>query len=318
MSIEQNNIGLFVSPLRYPGGKGRMGPWLAEVITANRLRGGCYVEPYAGGAGAALYLLLHGHVKRIVINDADPAVFAFWHALVNDSEKLIAEIMTREPTMETRTFAQSVLRDVASHTCEQVAFSMFFLNRTSRSGILNGGVIGGKSQSGPYKLDARYNRDDLIARIRLIATFSDRIQVHGLDAIVFLKKIRSRLPKKTLIYLDPPYYVKGSQLYRNCYGHADHVAVAVAAKELKHPLLITYDDTPEIRRIYGAMDSTLFSLTYSTHLARPLASEVLFYNNVELPMAPVMTRRVALSGSKLQSPKMRAPKVESSNINLAV
>lgn len=282
--------GNFASPLRYPGGKGRLAPWLAELLVANKLKGGCYVEPYAGGAGAALYLLLHGFVKRIVINDADPAVYAFWNAVVHHSEELIDHIQSRPATMETREHARIVLSAPSEHSTSELAFAAFFLNRTSRSGILNGGVIGGKAQAGTYKLDARYNQQDLVGRIRAIAVRKESIKVLGMDALDLLNKVCPKLPTKSLIYLDPPYYIKGSQLYRNCYEHADHVAVAKAAKKLSHPLLITYDDTPEIRKIYRGVKSSLFSLQYSTHMARPIASEVLFYANLVLPMAPCMTR----------------------------
>lgn len=284
------NGGNFASPLRYPGGKGRLAPWLGELIVANRLKGGCYVEPYAGGAGAALYLLLQGFVKRIVINDADPAVYAFWSAVVHESEELIDQIQSNAPTMATRELAREILSAPGDYSSSELAFATFFLNRTSRSGILNGGVIGGKAQAGAYKLDARYNQEDLVARIRAIAAQKDRIKVLGMDALELLTKVAPKLPKKSLIYLDPPYYVKGSQLYRNCYEHADHLAVAKAARQLSHPLLITYDDTPEIRKLYRGVKSSLFSLQYSTHKARPTASEVLFYANLTLPMAPCMTR----------------------------
>ena len=127
-------------------------------MQSNKLDGGCYVEPYAGGAGAALFLLLQGHVKRIVINDADPVVYAFWHAAVNESKALIREIERHPPTMETREAAKKILIAPEDHSTAEVGFATFFLNRTSRSGILNGGVIGGKDQAGEYKLDARYNR----------------------------------------------------------------------------------------------------------------------------------------------------------------
>lgn len=282
--------GSFASPLRYPGGKGRLGPWLAALIHANKLHGGCYVEPYAGGAGAALYLLLHGHVKRIVINDADPIVHAFWHAAVHESEALIREIQTRPPTMETRNIARKIVTSPDEHSRAEVGFATFFLNRTSRSGILNGGVIGGKAQAGDYKLDARYNQSDLIARIRTIAAKEKQITVLGIDALDLLEEVCPSLPKKSLVYLDPPYYVKGSQLYRNFYEHADHVSIAKTVKGLALPVLVTYDDTPEIRKLYRGMKSTLFSLQYSTHLARPMVSEVMFYANVTLPMPPVLTR----------------------------
>lgn len=302
MPAPSNGGGSFVSPLRYPGGKGRLGPWIASLLKANSLDGGCYVETYAGGAGVAMYLLLRNHVRRIVINDADPVVYAFWRTIVQEPAALIYEIRTRAPTMETREFAKEVLANVAGHSASEVAFSTFFLNRTSRSGILKGGVIGGKAQDGKFKLDARYNRDDLIARIQAIAAERHRIQVYGLDAIEFLNKIDPKLPKKSLIYLDPPYYVKGSQLYRNFYDHKDHVDVATVAKGLTHPTIITYDDVPEIRMIYKGMKSTLLSLHYSTHTERPLTSEVMFYADLTLPMPPTMTRGASLGESKRPSP----------------
>lgn len=300
-----NGGGSFVSPLRYPGGKGRLGPWIASLLKANDLEGGCYVEPYAGGAGVAMYLLLRKHVRRVVINDADPVVYAFWRTIVQEPEALIHEIQTRAPTMETRAFAKDVLENMGAHSTTEIAFATFFLNRTSRSGILKGGVIGGKAQNGKYKLDARYNRNDLIARIQAIAAERHHIQVYGLDAIDFLKKVDPKLPKKSLIYLDPPYYLKGSQLYRNFYEHKDHIDVATVAKGLTHPTLITYDDAPEIRKIYKGMKSTLLSLHYSTHTERPLTSEVMFYAGLTLPMPPTMTRGERLGAPKRSSSSRR-------------
>lgn len=290
----KNKVGNFVSPLRYPGGKGRIGPWLAKVIDHNQLKGGCYVEPYAGGAGAALYLLLHGHVDRLILNDADPAVFLFWDTLVNHPQKLIEQVERHEPTMETRFFAKEVLKNSHLHKPEEVAFATFFLNRTSRSGILNGGVVGGKHQAGKYKLDARYKREDLLSRIEMISQHAEKIEVYGEDAIDLLKRIAPQLPSKSLIYMDPPYYLKGSLLYRNCYGHDDHVALAEAIKALNCPLLISYDNADEIREIFQELEATLFSFTYSTHLSRPLASEVLFSKNIILPSPPIMTRKASL------------------------
>lgn len=289
--------GAFASPLRYPGGKGRMGPWLATLMRSNGLKGGCYAEPYAGGAGAALFLLLQGHAGRIVINDADPAIYAFWDCVVNRTDAFVRKISRTPVTMDTRARAKQVLERPDDHAPLDVGFAAFVLNRTSRSGILNGGVIGGKAQSGAYKLDARYNKDNLVARIRSIGALREKIQVHGLDALEFFKNVGERLPpKKSLIYLDPPYYVKGSQLYRNCYQHDDHVAVGEAVKALTRPTLVTYDDAPAIRKIYKGMSWTLFSLKYSTHLSRPLASEILFYKNLSLPMPPALTRGTSLVG----------------------
>ncbi len=296
--------GHFASPLRYPGGKGRLGPWLSSVIEYNDLKGGWYVEPYAGGAGAALYLLLQGHVEHIVINDADPLIHAFWQSVVHESAAFAEMILETPVTMESRARFQSMMTNVEDHSMLELGFATFFLNRTSRSGILTGGVIGGKTQAGTYKLDARYKANDLVARVQAIGAMRERITVLGMDALDLLIDCSPGFPAKTLIYLDPPYYVKGSQLYRNHYQRADHEAIAHCAQLAVHPLLITYDNAPEIREMYSGMTSSNFSLQYSTHLARPLASEVLFYANLRLPAPPKLTRGARLSGHHIAAPTL--------------
>lgn len=296
--------GFFASPLRYPGGKGRLGPWLATVIEANDLRGGWYVEPYVGGAGAALYLLLQKHVEHIVINDADPLIHAFWQSVVNDSVAFEAMIRETPVTMDSRERFSAMVARPEHHSSRELGFAAFFLNRTSRSGILAGGVIGGKEQAGGYKLDARYSHEDLISRVRAIGRLRKQITVLGMDALDLLLDCSPGFPDKSLVYLDPPYYVKGSQLYRNHYQHADHEAIAHCAQHAKHPLLITYDDCPEIRDLYNGMSSSNFSLQYSTHLARPKASEVMFYANLRLPAPPTLTRGAQLPRRRTKAQPM--------------
>ena len=170
------------------------------------------------------------------------------------------------------------------------SFAAFFLNRTSRSGILAGGAIGGKAQAGEYKMDARFNREDLATRVLVIGAMHRQITVLGMDALDLLQDCSRGFQPKTLVYLDPPYYIKGSQLYRNFYKHNDHQAIAQCVATAQYPLLVSYDNCPQIRRLYKSLRSSTFTLQYSTHLARPTAKEVLFYANLALPSRPVLTR----------------------------
>lgn len=283
--------GAFLTPLRYPGGKGRLGPWLAQLMRHNKISGGWYSEPYAGGAGAALFLLMRGYVDHIVINDADPVVNAFWRAATEQTSELVAKIKSTPVNMDTWAKQKEVLDAPEKFDLVEVGFATFFLNRTNRSGILSAGVIGGKAQEGTWKLDARYNIEELSARITKIGEMSKHITVYGMDALDFLKDIAPTFPQKCLVNLDPPYYVKGSLLYRNHYKPDDHAAIAECVEQANYPVLVTYDDCPEIRELYQSVESVNFSLYYSTHLARPKASEVMFYKNLELPFDPAMTRR---------------------------
>lgn len=283
-----------MTPLRYPGGKGRLGPWIAQIMRHNRISGGWYIEPYAGGAGAALFLLTQGYVDHIVINDADPIVHAFWRAATEKNAELLAMIRKTPVSMKTWAKQREVIASPGKYSFVEVGFATFFLNRTNRSGILSAGVIGGKNQDGNFKLDARYNIPDLAARIEMIGSLAKRMTVVGMDALDLLTDVAPGFPKQCLVYLDPPYYVKGSLLYRNHYEHDDHAAIAKCVADASYPLIVTYDDCPEVRALYRSFDSSTFELHYSTHSARPLASEVLFYRNLTLPSEPTMTRSTQL------------------------
>lgn len=278
---------MFYSPLRYPGGKGKLSQWVSDFLRHNKLSGGVYVEPYAGGAGVALFLLLQEYVDHIVINDADPVIYSFWWSAINETEALIALINDGPVTLEARQKHIQVINSPESHSILDVGFATFFLNRTNRSGILKAGVIGGKGQSGQYKIDARYNKQKLIDRIKLIAKYKNRITILSQDALELLQNPPIDGFKKSLIYLDPPYFNKGSQLYRNFYNPEDHAAIRDAVNELTSPWLITYDNCDEINALYSGYPIHDFSITYSTHMSRKKGSEVLIHpDNLNLHSIP--------------------------------
>lgn len=282
--------GTFATPLRYPGGKGRLGHWLAQVLKHNDLEGGLYIEPYAGGAGAALFLLTQGYVDGIVINDLDPDVYAFWWSILNDTNEFFRLLDSTPVTIQTWEKQREIHKFPDRYSKTEIGFATFFLNRTNRSGILDGGVIGGRKQDGPYSLSARYAKDNLRRRIELIARLKGKIALFQMDAVELLSNLRDQIPPRSLTYLDPPYYHKGSQLYRNHYKPEDHFEIARAVTSLNTPWLVTYDNCAEIRQLYADCATEEFSLHYSTHLARPKATEVMFYGNIELPGPPVLKR----------------------------
>lgn len=283
--------GAFASPLRYPGGKGRLGPWLAALMRHNHISGGWYVEPYAGGAGAAIYLLAQGYVNHVIINDVDPVVYAFWWAILHDTDNFLSLLSKTPVTMDSWYFQKQIHADLDSYSKTEIGFATFFLNRTNRSGILKGGVIGGKKQDGPYLLDARFNKKNLVERVMGVASLAEHITLRNQDALALLGDIDQELPDRSLIYLDPPYYQKGSQLYRNHYQPNDHKKIADCVKGLKTPWVVTYDDCCEIKTIYNSCRSAEFSLHYSTAKNRPLATEIMFYQNLEIHCPPSLTRR---------------------------
>lgn len=278
----------FVTPLRYPGGKGRLGAWLAEVIKHNNFKSLQYVEPYAGGAGAAVFLLLNNFIDQILINDIDAGIYSFWWSVFNDTERLINLINETPITIDSWQEQKAVMLGEDTADLAKLGFATFFMNRTNRSGIIRGGVIGGKNQNGQYKLDARFNKPGLISRIESLAKYRAQVQVTNLDAMTLIKK--QVKATNSLYYLDPPYYNKGAQLYRNHYKPSDHLAISLAVKNLDAPWIVTYDNCQEICELYGNDQKQELSFHYSTHLSRPVAKEVMYYGNLKIHSAPSMRR----------------------------
>lgn len=273
------------SPLRYPGGKAQFAPFIAKVMSANGVGGGHYLEPYAGGAGVALSLLFEGHASHIHINDADPAVYAFWICVTQHPQELLELLETTPITIEEWFKWRSVLREHKNSSLIEQGFATLFMNRTNRSGILKAGVIGGKNQDGKYKLDARFKKDVISARIQKIAERASDISVYCDDSLYLLNRCADFLPEKSLIYLDPPYYVKGKGLYRNYYEHDDHIAIAetLQRKSFKWPWVVSYDNVEEICTMYKLSQSLNYGLNYSAQ-RRYVGSEVMFFSqNLTIP-----------------------------------
>ncbi|MEN8991926.1 DNA adenine methylase [Avibacterium paragallinarum] len=275
-------MNIFNTPLRYPGGKGRFAPFVRDLMEINQLSGD-YLEPYAGGAAVALDLLFNNYCKNIHINDFDVAVFNFWNSVTKNTECFLKLLNDTPITIDEWHLQKKVLANPQDFTQLEHGFAAFFLNRTNRSGILKGGVIGGKNQDGNYKLDARFHKENLSKRIEKIGKFSDRIKVYNEDALDLLKNVDSILPSNSLIYLDPPYYVKGQGLYRNFYVHEDHEKIREALDKVKTKWIVSYDNCPEIKEIYNGYRQEDYELNYSAYY-KTKGSEVMIYCDAIQPV----------------------------------
>lgn len=252
------------SPLRYPGGKGKLAPYLTDVLRQNGLEGAHYAEPFAGGAAVALELLFSERVKHIHINDIDINVYSFWHSVINDSAAFVDRILDTPIDVNSWLEAREIKRHPERHTRLEIGFAAFFLNRTNRSGILNGGVIGGLEQNGDWKIDCRFNREDLAQRVKRIGIYRSRISLTQLDAAEFLGEHIKTINNRCLLYIDPPYYVKGAFLYQNHYRHEDHARLASVISSISdHRWIVSYDNAEQIRRLYSRFDQEQFSINYS-------------------------------------------------------
>lgn len=274
----------FLSPLRYPGGKAKVADFVQCLIKENALLDGTYVEPYVGGGSVALSLLFNEYVRDIYINDKDISIYAFWYSVLHESEALCKLIKDTPINVKTWHELKEIQTNKENADLLNLGFSTFFLNRTNRSGILKAGVIGGYDQTGNYKIDARFNKDDLIKRIQRIADYVDRIHLSNEDAITLVQRLNNELAHNTLFYLDPPYYVKGKGLYMNYYNDDDHKDIAQVIGGIQnHKWIISYDNVDFIANLYSKYRQETFELNYSASNSGKGKEIMIFSDNLVIP-----------------------------------
>ncbi|SDY54553.1 DNA adenine methylase [Citreimonas salinaria] len=263
------------SPLRYPGGKSSLIPLVVDILRLNRLEGGHYAEPFAGGGGLALALLFNGHVSELHLNDVDHAIGSLWHAMLEQTDDLVDLIVSTPVTIDEWHRQRSVYRAGYKGSRLQYGFAALFLNRTNRSGIIKGaGVIGGLKQEGNYKLDCRFNKEDIVARVRRIEKYRSQIHFSLSDAHDFVDQLEGALPPRSLICFDPPYFAKGSDLYTSFYEARDHEDLAQRILSVNIPWITTYDNCPEIADLYKQRRQFDLAIQYSVQSKR-MGSELL-------------------------------------------
>lgn len=256
--VKASNI--FRSPLRYPGGKTCIYKFVTQLLVDNKLIGSNYAEPYAGGAGLALRLLMDEYVNEIYLNDLDPAIYAFWCAVLKKPDELCSWLTSVEVTIDKWREYKEVQKQYKTVDMLELAKSTFFLNRTNVSGVITGGPIGGIQQTGKYKIDVRFNKEEQIKRIQDISKFSHRIHLSNQDGTDFLDVI-DRRADEIFIYLDPPYYKKGSTLYLNAFKDADHQKLAARVQTLIKNWMVSYDNHEFILGLYPEHHKVLYQLS---------------------------------------------------------
>lgn len=275
------------SPLRYPGGKSCLSNFISELANINGLANGTYLELYAGGAGAALNMLFTGVFEQIHINDYDYNVYAMWYAILNHNRAFINRITNSPVTIEEWLRQKTIFKTGRNANIVDLGFATFFLNRTNRSGIIfKAGPIGGLNQTGNYKIDVRFNKEDLIQRVKKIATYRERIFLTNLDAVEILNDIHIHYPNSEdlFIYLDPPYYKKGKELYLNNYNHDNHLLLANTIRNINNiKWLVSYDNVQEIKSMYDGYRMSTFDLNYTLQTKKFGSELLIFCDELDLP-----------------------------------
>jgi len=249
--IKQN-----VSPLRYPGGKTKLIPYIASILpdTVTRI-----VEPFCGGSSVSLALLLAGKVDEIVLNDMDINVISLFRTIMDNPHQLIQRIWNTTLSREQYfSFQKSLLAEEEIQE-EERAFRFLYCNRTAFSGIIFANPMS--------NLNARWNPKVLQKRILDIWKASDKIMLCMEDAKQLIEEEYWH-GEDTFIFIDPPYFKKGGALYRKAYQESDHADLSFVLEHLYRQvpgahMVITYDNEKVIRDLYKIPRIQVFKPTYS-------------------------------------------------------
>ncbi len=252
---------------RYPGGKkklvsqiaGRIRCYYDEKMCWNRVE---YVEPFAGSLSVGLTLLNYKIIKNVCINDKDPGISALWTSVLRYPEKLCEYISYFSPTTEAFYNYKKYFGDIksvskeekkATRICVEIGFRKLALHQMSYSGlgVKAGGPIGGKTQNSNYKIGCRWNPKLLKKNINkyhnlLVKTI---LRYKKCSSYGWLKILNDC--KDSFIYLDPPYYEKGSELYQFSFSEYNHKKLSEVLKKIKYPWLLSYDYADEIKELYS-------------------------------------------------------------------
>lgn len=292
----------FYTPLRYPGGKRRLAPVVMRLLEENGLKNVQYAEPYAGGAAIALALLFEGYASAVHINDLSRPVYAFWHAVLNDTAELCRRIERVTVTMREWRRQRKVYENRETSDIAELGFAALFLNRTNRSGIIAGGVIGGKRQTGAWGLDARFSKDELVRRVQRIGRYKSRIHLYQSDAFDFTNQVLARLGPRTFAFYDPPYIESGDDLYLNDYDLEGHRRLARRITRLKQAWVVTYDYAAVQAGLYPSHRRLIYGLPYSAQSRYQGREAMFFAPHLRLPPAWRRSRAILLSHPKSEYP----------------
>jgi DNA adenine methylase len=267
-----------LSPLRYPGGKSKIYKKVKILIENNMLGKRTYVEPFAGGFGIGIGLLCDNIVQSAVLNDFDAHIYHFWFSVFHHTDELLKKIKDTPITIEEREKQKNIYKDGSADVLSD-GFATLFLNRVNFSGIIKGGPIGGIAQNGTYKLDCRFNKEGIKKKIESIALLKNRISLYNCDASELIINQLGEIKNTAFFNIDPPYVIKGSQLYTNYFKESDHRNFEQIINEhlREIPWIITYDDCELIRDIYKQYSMTGYAIQHNAG-SSVLGKEVVITN----------------------------------------
>jgi len=257
-----------VSFFRYPGGKSKIKDQISSHLNAYAHKHELeYREPFFGGGSVGLtFINDNPHWHKIWINDKDVGVASLWTSVIKYPNELKTMVKHFKPTIEAfYQFKKDLSNIDINFNIVEIGFKKLAIHQISYSGLgtKSGGPLGGKDQLSKYKIDCRWSPSYICKKIdklnRQFKMFTLRDEC--CTCLDFSDVVKN--PSDAILYLDPPYYDKGNELYQCGFTDSDHLQLSQVLRKINNPWILSYDDCPEIRKLYDWAIIDVVNVNYS-------------------------------------------------------
>lgn len=224
------------SPLAgWVGGKFHLSKTIVELIPEHT----GYVEPFAGGAWV---LFRKPESKAEILNDINRDVTNLYRIIQHHLEEFIKQfkwILTSRDE-----FDKMKKRDPETLTDIQRAARFYYLQKMSFGGKITKDATFGTTVTRPPRLNLLRIEEELsAAHLRL-----SRVLVENLGYQELIKRYDR---EKTFFYIDPPYFGCEDYYGKEIFSRDDFQKLADQLAGIQGKFLLSINDVPEIREIFG-------------------------------------------------------------------
>lgn len=229
------------SLFRYPGGKSWLIPYVRQWLGASKRRLH-FAEPFAGGANVGLAVALERLADRVTLVELDRDVAAVWETTLNGKASELAQRIVEFK------MSKKAVKDLLARRCNSTlsrAFATIVKNRARRGGIMTDAASLLKHGEDGKGVRSRWYPETLKQRIEEISRIRNKISFLHRDGLAYIRKYSKR--KNFAFFIDPPYTVAGQRLYTH--SEVDHKQLFETAAKVKGRVLMTYDNTADVRKL---------------------------------------------------------------------